>query len=172
MNILILGAGQVGTTAAYSLAREESNEVTIVDRDAKILRDLQDRLDVRTVVGHAAYPDVLERAGANDADMIIALTNSVETNMVACQIAYTLFHTPTKIARIRSAEFMNRDELFRPEALPVDVRISPEQLVTEHVEQLIRHPGALQVLEFADGRVRLGSGLASARQPSTQQHYR
>ena len=160
MNILILGAGQVGTTAAYSLAREESNEVTIVDRDAKILRDLQDRLDVRTVVGHAAYPDVLERAGANDADMIIALTNSDETNMVACQIAFTLFHTPTKIARIRSAEFMKRSELFRPEALPVDVRISPEQLVTEHVEQLIRHPGALQVLDFADGRVRLVAARA------------
>jgi trk system potassium uptake protein TrkA len=155
MNILILGAGQVGTTAAYSLAREESNEVTIVDRDPKVLRDLQDRLDVRTVVGHAAYPEVLERAGANDADMIIALTDSDETNMVACQIAYTLFHTPTKIARIRAYEFMNRDELFVPEALPVDVRISPEQLVTEHIEQLIQYPGALQVLQFAEGRVSL-----------------
>ena len=105
MNILILGAGQVGTTAAYSLAREESNEVTIVDQNPTVLRDLQDRLDVRTVVGHASYPEVLERAGAADADMIIALTDSDETNMVACQIAYTLFHTPTKIARIRAAEY-------------------------------------------------------------------
>ena len=112
------------------------------------------------MVGHAAFPDVLERAGANDADMIIALTDSDETNMVACQIAYTLFHTPTKIARIRSAEFMNREELFRPESLPIDVRISPEQLVTEHVEQLIRHPGALQVLEFAKGQVRLVAARA------------
>jgi trk system potassium uptake protein TrkA len=160
MNILILGAGQVGTTAAYSLAREESNEVTIVDRDPKVLRDLQDRLDVRTVVGHAAHPSVLERAGASDADMIIALTDSDETNMVACQIAYTMFHTPTKIARIRSFEFMNRDELFVPEALPVDVRISPEQLVTEHIEQLIQYPGALQVLQFAEGQVRLVAARA------------
>lgn len=160
MNILILGAGQVGTTAAYSLAREEFNEVTIVDKDPKVLRDIQDRLDVRTVVGHAAYPNVLERAGADDADMIIALTDSDETNMVACQVAYTMFHTPTKIARIRSAEYMGRDQLFVPEALPVDVRISPEQLVTEHIEQLIQYPGALQVLEFADGRVRLVAARA------------
>jgi trk system potassium uptake protein TrkA len=155
MKILILGGGQVGTTAAYRLAREEANEVTIVDRNPEVLRELQDRLDVRTVVGNAAFPDVLERAGAIDADMIIALTNSDETNMVACQVAYTLFRTPTKIARIRSAELTLRPELFGPEALPVDVIISPEALVTEHIEQLIRFPGALQVLEFAGGRVRL-----------------
>ena len=155
MNILILGAGQVGTTAAYSLAREEANEVTIVDQNSDVLRELQDRLDVRTVVGNAAYPAVLERAGAKDADMIIALTNSDEINMVACQMAHTLFHTPTKIARIRAAEFANRPELFGPEVLPVDVAISPEALVTEYIEQLIHFPGALQVLEFAEGRVRL-----------------
>jgi trk system potassium uptake protein len=119
------------------------------------LRELQDRLDIRTVVGHAAYPEVLERAGANDADIIVALTDSDETNMVACQVAYTLFHTPTKIARIRSAEYMNAKALFTQDAIPVDVRISPEQLVCEYVEQLILYPGALQVLEFADGRVRL-----------------
>jgi len=155
MNILILGAGQVGTTAAYSLAREEANEVTIVDRDPEVLRELQDRLDVRTVVGNAAYPDVLERSGAKDTDMIIALTNSDETNMIACQIAHTLFRVPTKIARIRAGEFANCTELFGPEMLPVDVTISPEALVTEHIEQLIHFPGALQVLEFAAGRVRL-----------------
>jgi len=155
MNILILGAGQVGSTAAYSLAREEANEVTIVDQNAEVLRDLQDRLDVRTVVGNAAYPDVLERAGAKDADMIIALTNSDETNMIACQIAHTLFRTPTKIARIRAAAFAGRRELFGPQVLPVDVTISPEALVTEYIEQLIHFPGALQVLEFAEGRVRL-----------------
>jgi trk system potassium uptake protein TrkA len=155
VNILILGAGQVGTTVAYSLAREEANEVTIVDRNAEALRELQDRLDVRTVVGNAAFPDVLERAGARDADMIIALTDSDEINMLACQIAYTLFRTPTKIARIRANEYMRRPELFRPDCLPVDVTVSPESLVTEYIEQLIRFPGALQVLEFADGRVRL-----------------
>lgn len=155
MNILILGAGQVGTTAAYSLAREEANEVTIVDQNPELLRDLQDRLDVRTVVGNAAYPEVLERAGAKDADMIIALTNSDEINMIACQMAHTLFRTPTKIARIRAAEYANRAELFGPDILPIDVLISPEALVTEYIEQLIHFPGALQVLEFADGRVRL-----------------
>jgi trk system potassium uptake protein len=155
MNILILGAGQVGTTVAYSLAREEANEVTIVDRNPEVLRELQDRLDVRTVVGNAAYPDVLERAGAKDADMVIALTDSDEINMIACQIAYTLFRTPTKIARIRASEYMRHPGLFGTDCLPVDVRVSPEALVTEYIEQLIHFPGALQVLEFAEGRVRL-----------------
>lgn len=155
MNILILGAGQVGTTAAYSLAREEANEVTIVDQNPEVLRELQDRLDVRTVVGNAAYPDVLDRANAREVDMIIALTNSDESNMIACQIAHTVFGIPTKIARIRAAGYANRPELFSPEAIPVDVAISPEALVTEYIEQLIHFPGALQVLEFASGRVRL-----------------
>jgi trk system potassium uptake protein TrkA len=155
MKILILGAGQVGSSAAFHLSREEANDVTVVDMRADVLRELQDRLDIRTVVGHAGYPEVLERAGANDADIIIALTDSDETNMVACQVAYTMFHTPTKIARIRAAEYMTAKTLFTQDAIPVDVRISPEQLVCEYVEQLILYPGALQVLEFADGRVRL-----------------
>ncbi len=155
MKILILGAGQVGSSAASHLSREEANEVTVVDRSPEVLRELQDRLDLRTVVGHAAYPDVLTRAGAGDADILIALTDSDETNMIACQIAYTLYHTPTKIARIRAAEYMNAKKLFSQESLPVDVLISPEQLVCEYVEQLILYPGALQVLEFAEGRVRL-----------------
>ncbi|MGI9308962.1 MAG: Trk system potassium transporter TrkA [Gammaproteobacteria bacterium] len=155
MNILILGAGQVGSTAAYELAREEANQVTIVDIDPAALRELQDRLDVRTVVGHAAYPTVLERAGARDADIMIALTNSDEINMVACQIAYTLFQTPTKIARIRAAEYSNTPNLFCHDNMPVDVYVSPEQLVTEHIEQLIHYPGAFQVLSFAGDRMRL-----------------
>ena len=155
MKILILGAGQVGSSAAYHLSHEEANEVTVVDTRADVLRELQDRLDIRTVVGHAAYPEVLERAGANDADIVVALTNSDETNMIACQVAFTVYHTPTKIARIRSAEYMSAKKLFKQDAIPVDVRISPEQLVCEHIEQLILYPGALQVLEFAGGRVRL-----------------
>jgi trk system potassium uptake protein TrkA len=155
MKILILGAGQVGSTAAQNLAREEANEITVVDQRGEVLRELQDRLDIRTVQGHASYPAVLERAGAQDTDMIIALTNSDETNMVACQLAYTLYHTPTKIARIRAAEYIARDNLFGNDSVPVDVAISPEQLVCEYIEQLIRYPGALQVLNFADGRVRL-----------------
>ena len=155
MKILILGAGQVGSSAAYHLSREEANEVTVVDMRPDVLRELQDRLDIRTVVGHAAYPDVLERAGANDADIVVALTDTDETNMTACQVAYTLFHTPTKIARIRAAEYMTAKSLFTQDAIPVDVRISPEQLVCEYIEQLILYPGASQVLDFADGRVRL-----------------
>jgi trk system potassium uptake protein TrkA len=155
MKILILGAGQVGSSAAYHLSREEANEVTVVDMRPEVLRELQDRLDIRTVVGHAAHPEVLDRAGANDADIIVALTDTDETNMIACQVAYTAFHTPTKIARIRAAEYMNAKDLFTQDAIPIDVRISPEQLVCEYVEQLILYPGASQVLDFADGRVRL-----------------
>jgi trk system potassium uptake protein TrkA len=161
MKILILGAGQVGSSAAYHLSREEANDVTVVDRSADVLRELQDRLDIRTVVGHAAYPEVLDRAGADDADIIVALTDTDETNMIACQVAYTLFKTPMKIARIRSADYMNARKLFTQEAIPVDVRISPEQLVCEYVEQLILYPGALQVLDFADGRVRLIAARAA-----------
>jgi len=163
MKILILGAGQVGSSAAYHLSKEDANEVTVVDVRPDILRDLQDRLDIRTVVGHAAYPDVLERAGANDADIVIALTDTDETNMVACQVAYSLYHTPTKISRIRSAEYMNAPKLFTQDALPVDVRISPEQLVCDYIEQLLVYPGALQVLDFAAGRVRLVGAKADHR---------
>ena len=155
MKIVILGAGQVGRTAAYHLSREEANEVTVVDTDEEVLRDLQDRLDVRTVAGNASYPSVLEAAGAAEADILIALTSSDEVNMMACEVAFTLYRTPTKIARIRAAEYTSRPELFSEEALPVDVFISPEQLVTEYVERLIHYPGALQVLDFADGKVRL-----------------
>jgi trk system potassium uptake protein TrkA len=155
VKIIILGAGQVGRTAAYHLSREESNEVTVVDINEDTLRDLQDRLDIRTVAGNASYPSVLEAAGANEADIIVALTSADEVNMMACEVAYTLYRTPTKIARIRSAEYTNRKELFSEEALSVDVFISPEQLVTEYIEKLIKHPGALQVLDFADGKVRL-----------------
>jgi trk system potassium uptake protein TrkA len=155
LKIIILGAGQVGTTAAQQLAREQANDVTVVDTRDDVLRDLQDRLDIRTVSGNAAHPAVLEAAGGNGADLIVALTNSDEVNMIACQIAWTLFRTPTKIARIRSGDYHQRPELFGDNAIPVDLAISPEQLVTEYVERLIRYPGALQVLEFADGRVRL-----------------
>ena len=154
MKIIILGAGQVGSSLAQHLA-SEANDITVVDTNRVILRELQDRLDLRTVGGHCAHPDVLEQANVEDADMVIAVTDSDETNMVACQIAYTLYHTPTKIARVREGSYLQHPELFVQEAMPVDVLISPEQLVTDHVVRLIRHPGALQVLDFADGRVQL-----------------
>ncbi len=152
MKIIILGAGQVGTSVANNLA-SEANDITVVDTREDLLHDLQDRLDLGTVQGHAAHPEVLRRAGAEDADMIIAVTNSDETNMVACQVAYSVFHTPTKIARVRSQGFLDYPELFTAGAVPIDVLISPEQLVTEYIIRLIEHPGALQVLDFADGRV-------------------
>jgi len=154
MKIIILGAGQVGASVAANLA-SEANDITVVDEHAAVLQDLQDRLDIRTVNGTASHPDVLAQAGADDADMIIAVTSSDETNMIACQVAYTLFHTPTKIARVRSVEYLRHQRLFSQEALPVDVLISPEQLVTDYIQRLIENPGALQVLDFSDGRVQL-----------------
>jgi trk system potassium uptake protein TrkA len=154
MKILILGAGQVGRSVAANLV-SEANDITVVDIDGNRLRELADRFDLRTVQGHGAHPDVLRRAGAEDADMIIAVTNSDETNMVACQVAYTLFHTPTKIARVRAPSFLEEEKLFGQDALPIDVRISPEQLVTDYILRLIENPGTLQVTDFANGRVRL-----------------
>ncbi len=162
MKVLILGAGTVGRTAAYHLAREPANEVTIVDLNEELLRELQDRLDVRAVAGNACFPSVLENAGIADTDILVALTNSDEVNIVACEVANHLYRTPTKIARIRSAEYTSRAELFADGAMAVDVWISPEQLVTEYIERLIHYPGALQVVDFADGKVRL-VGLRARR---------
>ncbi len=155
MKIVILGAGQVGGSVAHILAGE-ANDVTVIDANAERLQALQDRLDLRTVCGHASHPSILEQAGTADADMLIALTDNDEINMVACQVAYTLFNTPTRIARVRSGSYMaHQSALFRDDAVPVDVLISPEQLVTEYIQRIIEHPGALQVLDFANGQVRL-----------------
>ncbi|SDW02878.1 Trk system potassium transporter TrkA [Thiocapsa roseopersicina] len=154
MKIIILGAGQVGTSVAANLV-SEANDITVVDHNPDLLRELQDRFDLRTILGHGAHPDVLRRAGAEDADMIIAVTNSDETNMVACQVAYTLFHTPTKIARVRAQSFLDQPKLFGTDALPIDFPISPEALVTEYILRLVENPGTLQVLDFAGGRIRL-----------------
>jgi trk system potassium uptake protein TrkA len=154
MKIIILGAGQVGSSLAAELA-SEANDITVIDTDSPRLRELSDRLDIRTVVGKGSHPTVLRQAGADDADMIIAVTSSDETNMIACQVAYTLFRTPTKIARIRESAYLTRGGLFHNEAVPIDVLISPEQAVTTYVKRLIENPGALQVLDFAEGKVQL-----------------
>jgi len=159
MKIIILGAGQVGSSVAANLCGE-ANDITVVDRNPVCLQSLQDRLDLRGVVGHGSHPEILAQAGAQDADMIIALTNSDEVNMIACQVAYTLFRTPTKIARIRETQYQKATELFAQEALPIDVLISPEQEVTDYIRRLIEFPGALQVLEFAQGRVQLVAARA------------
>lgn len=155
MRIVILGAGQVGGTLAQSLA--EDNDITLVDIDEERLRDLQHRLDIKTIQGSAAYPDILIAAGIQQADMLIAVTNSDEINMLGCQIAYRLFHTPTKIARIRSQQYYQYPELFSNKHIPVDVCISPEQLITDHIANLIDYPGVTQILAFCDGRVLLMS---------------
>jgi len=155
MKIIILGAGQVGSSLAENLVSED-NDITIIDTNEAQLHGLQDRLDLRTVHGLASHPDILRNAGAEDADMMIAVTDSDETNLVACQIAYTLFHTPTKIARIRSMAYLNESKkLFTQDAFPVDVSISPEQIITDNIYRLIKHPGSLQVLDFAEGQVQI-----------------
>jgi len=160
MKIIILGAGQVGASVAANLVSED-NDITLVDKDPTVLQSISERYDLRTVTGIASHPSVLEKAGAKDADMILAVTNSDEINMIACQVAYTLFHTPTKIARIRDIEYLKNATLFAQEALPIDVLISPEQLVTDYIERLIAHPGALQVLDFADGKAQMVALKAS-----------
>ena len=154
MKIIIIGAGQVGLSVAANLVSED-NDITLVDINPSALQAISERYDLRTVTGVASHPSVLEKAGAKDAEMILAVTNCDEVNMIACQVAYTLFHTPTKIARIREIEYLKNSPLFAQEALPVDVLISPDRLVTEQIQQLIKHPGALQVLDFADGKVQM-----------------
>lgn len=154
MNILILGAGQVGSSAAESLV-SEANDITIVDVAPERLSSLQDRMDLRTVVGNAGHPSILAQAGAEDADLVLAVTASDETNLVACKLAATLFNTPTKIARIHSAEYLAHPAIFTAENFCVDFAICPEQIVTEYIKKLMEFPEALQVLDFASGKVSL-----------------
>ncbi|HGM6757831.1 TPA: Trk system potassium transporter TrkA [Serratia marcescens] len=157
MKIIILGAGQVGGTLAENLVGE-NNDITVVDTDSGRLRQLQDKFDLRVVQGHGSHPRVLREAGAEDADMLVAVTNSDETNMIACQIAYSLFNTPNRIARIRAPEYIRESEkLFLPEAVPIDYLISPEQLVIDYIYKLIEYPGALQVVNFAEGKVSIAA---------------
>ena len=154
MQIIILGANQVGSTLAETLANE-ANDITVVDTDAEKLRELKDHIDIGTITGEASHPDVLERAGGEDADMIIAVTESDEINMVACRVAYSLFQTPKKICRIRSSSYLVSDKLFGKNGIAVDVVISPELIVSSYISSLIDLPGSLQVLDFADGKVQL-----------------
>ncbi len=150
MKIIILGAGQVGGTLAASLANEE-NDISVIDSSSTRLRQLRERLDIRTVEGQGSYPNILKQAGAEDAELLVAVTNSDEVNMVACQVAHTLFKTPKKISRVRAQAYITKKSLFNSEAFPIDVLISPEQLVTKHIARLIEYPGALQVLSFSEG---------------------
>jgi len=154
MKIIILGAGQVGASVAEHLA-SEANDITVVDIDNTRLRELRDRLDIGAICGEGSHPDVLIQAGVEDADMLLAVTNNDEINMIACQVAHSLFRTPTKIARVRGSAYLTHSNLFHHDAIPIDVLISPEQLVSDYIFRLIETPGALQVLDFAEGLVQL-----------------
>lgn len=171
MKIIILGANQVGATLAENFAKE-ANDVTVVDADAGRLRELKDHLDIGTTVGQASYPDVLRNAGAQDADMIIAVTDSDEVNLIACQVAYSLFRTPKKICRLRSNSYVSAEKLFGHDAIPIDVVISPEQIVSHYIKSLIDLPGALQVLDFAGGLVQLVAVKAFYGGPLVNQEIR
>ena len=154
MRVIICGAGQVGYGIAERLS-SELNDVSVIDTSPELIQAVRDSLDVRGFVGHGSHPEVLEAAGAQQADMIIAVTLYDEVNIVACEIAHALFNVPTKIARIRSQAYLQPQylDLFSREHMPIDVIISPEQEVGEMVLRRIELPGAMDVVRFAEGRI-------------------
>lgn len=154
MKIIICGAGQVGGQIALRLS-EEGHSVTVIDVDPDLVRKVTDRLDVSGVVGHAAHPEVQERAGAQDADMLIAATQVDEVNMIACQVAHSEFNVPQKIARIRAKSFLETrwSDLFRRDHMPIDVIISPETEVARVAVSRLRKPSAFDLSTFLDGAV-------------------
>ncbi|MGH8475774.1 MAG: Trk system potassium transporter TrkA [Methylococcales bacterium] len=156
MKILILGAGRAGSSVAGALAHED-NDIVVVDTSLDLLRSLKERLDIGTVTGNAAFPPILEQAGAGSADIVIAVTDKDETNMLACQIVNTLYSRPKTIARVRASEYLNNPKLFQEGGIPIDVVISPEMIVMDFIRNLIEFPGVLYVSEFAGGLVRLFS---------------
>lgn len=156
MRVIICGAGRVGYGIAARLAVEK-NTVTVVDLNADLIRRITNELDVRGVIGHGAHPDVLKRAGAGDADMIIAVTYSDEVNMIACQVAHSLFDVPTKVARVRSQNYLQSEwnDLYSRENMPIDIIISPEIEIGKSILRRLNTPGAFESVPFADGLVRL-----------------
>lgn len=156
MKVVICGAGQVGFHIARYLAGE-GNDVTVVDQSPELIGKINDQLDVQAFVGHASHPDVLERAGAGDANMMIAVTFADEVNMVACQVAHSLFNIPTKIARIRQQSYLDPlwGNLFSRDQLPIDVIISPEIEVARAIARRIRAPGAFDMIRMGDDKVRV-----------------
>ncbi len=167
MKILILGAGRVGESVAESLVSER-NDITVIDTDPIRLRELQERLDLRGVVGNGIQPSVLREAGAEDADMLIACAPQDETNLVVCKVAHDVFSVPTTIARLRSPEFETGGDLLGKKGFAVDSVIHPEQSVTAYIRKLVEYPEALQVLEFAHGLVSLIAVRAVAGGPLVQ----
>ncbi|MEI7994752.1 MAG: Trk system potassium transporter TrkA [Methylococcaceae bacterium] len=156
MKILILGAGVTGSSVAGAFASEE-NDIVVVDFKQELLDALKERFDLATVTGNAAHPCILEQAGIDTTDMVIAVTDSDETNMLACTIINALYSRPKTIARVRAIEYMKNPQLFGPKGIPVDIVISPEQIVMESIRNLIEFPGVLHISDFAGGLVRLFS---------------
>ncbi|MEL6124866.1 MAG: Trk system potassium transporter TrkA [Pseudomonadota bacterium] len=156
MKVIICGAGQVGWQIARHLAAEQ-NDVTVVDNDPALVRRATDALDVGGIAGFASHPDVLERAGARDADMIIAATFADEVNMVACQVAHSVFSVPRKIARVRAQSYLDPQwsDIYRQDHMPIDVIISPEKEVAEAALRRLAAPSAFDIESFLDGRVEL-----------------
>lgn len=154
MKIIICGAGQVGEQIARRLS-DEGHTVTVIDHEATLVRRVTDKLDVGGIVGHASHPDIQERAGAEDADMLIAVTQLDEVNMVACQVAHTEFNVPQKIARIRAQSYLQTrwSDLFRRDHMPIDVIISPETAVAQVAISRLANPAASDMAEFLDGEV-------------------
>ncbi len=156
MKVIVCGAGQVGFNIARHLAME-NNDVTVIDQEPELIRRISDTLDAQGIVGHASNPDVLEQAGIADADIIIAVTYADEVNMVACQVAHSLFDVPTKIARIRQQSYLQPiyANLFTRDHMPIDVIISPEIEVARAVTRRLEVPGAFEMIPLVDGRVKL-----------------
>lgn len=166
MKVIICGAGQVGSNIARYLA-SEGNNVTVIDQSPELIQRIHDTLDVRAMVGHASHPDVLEAAGASEADMVIAVTHIDEINMISCQVASSLFNVPTKIARVRAQSYLNPmwADLFSRDNLPIDVIISPEIEVARAIARRLQAPGALDMITLADGKVRAVGVLCTENCP-------
>ncbi len=156
MKVIVCGAGQVGYHIARTLAAED-NDVTVVDLKEELVEKIANSTEVKGIVGHASHPDVLERAGAANAELIVAVTYADEINMVACQVAHSLFQVPTKIARVRAQSYLNPAwaDLFGRDQLPIDIIISPEIEVARAIERRLAVPGAFEMIPFAGDRVRL-----------------
>ena len=164
MQVIVCGAGQVGLSIARHLAAE-NNRVTVIDKSPELIQKIGEAEDLRAIAGFASHPDILERAGAKDADMIVAVTYSDEVNMIACKIAHALFDVPVKIARVRAQSYLDPQwaALFKHENMPIDVTISPEIEVARAIRQRLRVPGAFDTLSLAGGRVRaLGTRIEPA----------
>ncbi len=164
MQILIIGAGRIGRAVAEALV-DEDNDITVVDTDGARIDEMQNRLDLRGITGSATSPDVLRQAGADDADMILAVTASDETNMAVCLLASRLFNIPTRIARVRNSELRRYPRLMAEEGFQITSSIWPEEALTESLLKLIEYPEALQIIEFAERRAMLFSVRAVAGSP-------